>query len=162
MKSIWQNLRTWWAKLELPSFKIKKPHLSWSTQPATGWIAKVLSAIGMPTSLPKLNVSWYANGGFPAQGEMFIAREAGPELVGRIGGKSAVANNDQIVAGISAGVRNANDEVVSAVFAVAQQIITAINENGGDVYLDGSKVGQKTTEVQNRRNRMYGKALSNA
>lgn len=162
LKTIWNNLKSWWAKLELPAFKIKKPHLSWSTQPATGWIAKVLSAIGMPTSLPKLNVSWYANGGFPAQGEMFIAREAGPELVGRIGGKSAVANNDQIVAGISAGVRNANDEVVSAVFAVAQQIITAINENGGDVYLDGTKVGQKTTEVQNRRNRMYGKALSNA
>lgn len=106
--------------------------------------------------------SAYASGGFPSQGEMFIAREAGPEMVGRIGGKSAVANNDQIVAGISAGVRNANDEVVSAVFAVAQQIITAINENGGDVYLDGTKVGQKTTEVQNRRNRMYGKALSNA
>lgn len=162
LSNAWNNLRNWWAKLELPSFKIKKPHLTWSTQPATGWIAKVLSAIGMPTSLPKLNVKWYANGGFPDTGEMFIAREAGPELVGRIGGKSAVANNDQIVAGISAGVRNANDEVVSAVFAVAQQIITAINENGGDVYLDGAKVGQKTTEVQNRRNRMYGKALSNA
>ena len=162
LKRAWEELKSWWKGLELPEFKIKMPHLSWSTKPASGWMADILSAIGLPTSLPKLNVSWYANGGFPDMGEMFIAREAGPELVGRIGNKSAVANNDQIVAGISAGVRNANDEVVSAVFAVAQQIITAINENGGDVYLDGKKVGERTTDVQNRRNRMYNKSLSNA
>jgi len=111
-------------------------------------------------TIPKIPT--FAGGGFPSQGEMFIAREAGPELVGRIGSKSAVANNSQIVDGISAGVRNANEDVVNAVFAVAQQIIGAIRENGGDIYLDGSKVGQKTTEIQNRRNRMYGKALNNA
>lgn len=42
----------------------------------------------------------YASGGFPDHGQMFIAREAGPELVGTIGGRTAVANNDQIEAGI--------------------------------------------------------------
>ena len=31
----------------------------------------------------------YAAGGFPDVGEMFIAREAGPEMVGRIGNKTA-------------------------------------------------------------------------
>ena len=41
---------------------------------------------------------------------MFIAREAGPELVGTIGGQAAVANNDQIVEGIAAGVASANTE----------------------------------------------------
>lgn len=49
----------------------------------------------------------YASGGFPETGELFIAREAGPELVGRIQGKTAVANNDQIVSGISSGVYHA-------------------------------------------------------
>jgi len=49
----------------------------------------------------------FAAGGFPETGELFLAREAGPELVGRIHGKTAVANNDQIVAGISSGVFNA-------------------------------------------------------
>lgn len=39
----------------------------------------------------------YATGGFPDQGELFIAREAGAEMVGAIGRKTAVANNDQIV-----------------------------------------------------------------
>lgn len=42
----------------------------------------------------------FASGGFPDQGQMFIAREAGPELVGTIGGRTAVANNDQIISGI--------------------------------------------------------------
>ena len=41
---------------------------------------------------------------------MFIAREAGPELVGQIGNSTAVANNDQIVVGIENGVARANSE----------------------------------------------------
>lgn len=55
-------------------------------------------------SLPRFNLKWCANGGFPDMGEMFIARESGPELVGRMGNRSAVANNNQIIAGIRAGV----------------------------------------------------------
>ena len=55
-----------------------------------------------------------ASGGFPDVGEMFIARENGMnEMIGRIGSRSAVANNDQIVnsiqGGVEAGMRNAND-----------------------------------------------------
>lgn len=48
---------------------------------------------------------FFASGGFPDAGEIFVAREnASPEMVGRIGTRTAVANNDQIVAGIRAGV----------------------------------------------------------
>ena len=86
---------------------IKLPHFSWTSEPANGWIANILSALSLPTSLPKLNVSWYAKGGFPDTGEFFIARESGPELVGKIGNKTTVANNDQIIDGISQGVYNA-------------------------------------------------------
>ena len=47
----------------------------------------------------------FASGGFPDAGEVFVAREnSSPEMVGRIGARTAVANNDQIVAGIRAGV----------------------------------------------------------
>lgn len=49
----------------------------------------------------------YADGGFPTMGEMFIARENGPELVGSINGRTAVANNGEIVQGIAQGVYNA-------------------------------------------------------
>lgn len=58
----------------------------------------------MPTvTVPKM----YATGGYPKQGEMFMARENGAELVGCIGNKTAVANNDQIVEGIKSGVYEA-------------------------------------------------------
>ena len=40
-------------------------------------------------------------------GEFFVAREAGPEMVGTINGHTAVANNDQIVQGIKQGVYEA-------------------------------------------------------
>lgn len=53
------------------------------------------------------DITNYAVGGLPMSGEMFIAREAGPELVGTIGGNTAVVNNDQIVASVSAGVAQA-------------------------------------------------------
>lgn len=49
----------------------------------------------------------YANGGYPAKGSLFIANEAGPEMVGTIGGSTAVANNDDIVAAVSQGVASA-------------------------------------------------------
>lgn len=48
-----------------------------------------------------------ASGGFINTGELFVAREAGPEMVGQIGNRTAVANNDQIVQGIASGVAQA-------------------------------------------------------
>ena len=52
----------------------------------------------------------FANGGFPDEGQLFIARERGAEMVGSIGSRTAVANNDQIVKGIASGVASANGE----------------------------------------------------
>lgn len=51
-------------KFEWSLPKIKTPHISWTTKPASGWIAKTLDALGLPTSLPKMNVNWYAQGGW--------------------------------------------------------------------------------------------------
>lgn len=51
-----------------------------------------------------------ADGGFVSSGQLFVAREAGPEMVGTIGSNTAVANNDQIVAGIQSGVAQANEQ----------------------------------------------------
>jgi phage-related protein len=67
-------------------------------------------------------VSMYADGGMPSQGEMFIARESGAELVGSIGGRSAVMNNQQIVQAVSQGVASAVSSVMS-------------NDSGGNVIL---------------------------
>lgn len=54
----------------------------------------------------------FATGGFPTSGQMFVAREAGPELVGSIGSRTAVANNDQIVESVSRGVAQAVESVL--------------------------------------------------
>ena len=106
------------------------------------------------------SVKAYASGGFPDRGQLFIANEEAPELVGNIGRQTAVANNDQIVSGIASGVSEANEPLISAVYAAAQQVIRAV-EAGGDIYLDGYKVGQRVTSSQNRQNRVYGKTLQN-
>jgi hypothetical protein len=69
------------------------------------------NANGSTTTVGTLTtVSQKAVGGFVPAGELFIARESGPELVGRMGGNTAVANNDQIVAGIQSGVQAAQEE----------------------------------------------------
>lgn len=54
----------------------------------------------------------YAVGGLPNMGQMFVAREAGPELVGTLGNHTAVMNNDQIVSSVSYGVAQAVKEVI--------------------------------------------------
>lgn len=56
----------------------------------------------------QLSINGYKDGGFPVSGEMFVARENGlPEMVGRIGNRTSVANNGQIIEGIKAGVYEA-------------------------------------------------------
>ena len=52
----------------------------------------------------------FASGGFPDRGQLFIASESGPEMVGRIGRRTAVANKDQITNGIATAVYAANAE----------------------------------------------------
>lgn len=63
-------------------------------------------------------IQYMAEGGFVDEGQLFIAREAGAEMVGAMGRHTAVANNDQIVEGISAGVSIANDGVIAAIYAL--------------------------------------------
>ena len=83
----------------------------------------------------------YAIGGYPASGEMFIARENGiPEMVGSIGGRTAVANNDQIVQAVSLGVYNAVVDAMGKTSGGSQPIT---------VQIDGREV---FTAVRNQNN----------
>lgn len=102
---------------------------------------------GQVINLGLLRFAPYAEGGFPDVGEMFIAREAGPELVGSIGNRTAVANNDQIVEGISAGVYNA---MVSANSESSNYIV--VNVGNKKLY------SGFTNGVRSENNR-YGKAV---
>ena len=83
-----------------------------------------------------------AQGGIVDAGQMFIAREAGPELVGNIGNKTAVANNDQIISGIESGVYRAM-VAANSTNKGSSQTIRIINEIDGDV------VGEKVIQYHN-------------
>lgn len=69
----------------------------------------------VPNSLTSVLIKGFASGGYPNTGELFMARENGiNEMVGRIGNRSSVANNDQIVASIQGGVEAAMMNVMMA------------------------------------------------
>lgn len=105
-----------------------------------GWIEHVLEGFGIMQGIRSrvaqaeangsIYLQGFATGGFPDEGQLFMAREAGPELVGTMGGHTAVANNDQIVDGIRQGVY----EAVSA----------AMSQGNGEtvvrVYLDSREI----------------------
>lgn len=97
------------------------------------------SVIAGSNGTASITFSAYAAGGFPAEGEMFVAREAGPELVGSIGNRTAVANNDQIVDAVSQGVYSA--------------VVQAMSQSGGNQVVE-AKVNDKVLfEVVVNRNR---------
>lgn len=127
-KDMWNSFLEWWNGLKLPELDFKMPHFSWGTQDAKGTLKTVMDFLNIPAKIPKLNVSWYAKGGFPTEGEMFVAREAGPEMVGSIGGRTAVANNDQIVESVSRGVY--------------QAVVAAMGSSRGDQVVE-AKVNDK-------------------
>lgn len=74
------------------------------------------------TKVTELKIPRLAEGGMVNEGQMFVAREAGPELVGSIGNRSAVVNNDQIVSSVSKGVYQA---VVQAMGQSGNQTVEA-------------------------------------
>lgn len=106
----------------MKSIKIPKLDVSLGSQ--------TKSIFGKEISVPKLDVKWYAGGGFPSTGEMFIANEDGPELIGRMGNRTAVANTDQIVDGITRGVSVANAEEV-ALLKQQNSLLQAILQKTG-------------------------------
>lgn len=79
--------------------------------------------IGNGSSVQISPVSAYASGGYPTTGEMFLANEAGPELVGRIGNKTAVANNDQITEGISSAVQSGMSSSLSPLISSIKSLV---------------------------------------
>lgn len=91
--SIIQNFANGFSSVHIPM-----PHIGWD------WTGGSIRIGNFSFSLPRFNLQWYAKGGFPEMGQLFIANEAGPEMVGKMGSRNAVANNNQIVDGIKNGV----------------------------------------------------------
>ena len=127
---------------KLPDLKLPHFNVSWND-------------IGMGVSLPSIGIDWYAKGGFPDIGQLFVARESGPEMVGTMGGRTAVANNDQIVEGIS-------DGVFDAVYDAMRRIMSELNDGGGDTVLmvDSEELARACNRGNARLDRRFNPTIS--
>ena len=100
----------------------------------------------------KIKLPHFAMGGFPEDG-LFMANHT--EMVGRFSnGKTAVANNAEIVSGIRAGVYD----------AVSMAMARPSGNDGGyianTIILDGEVVARAITKAQNKQNMRYSPQMS--
>lgn len=98
----------------------------------------------VPPKVPKFSIDWYAKGGYPNAGDLFVANEAGPELVGRAGNRNLVANNNQIIQGIANGV-------TTAMYPMISSVVQAMGNRSGEQMkvtfeLNGRKFAEGTIE----------------
>ena len=145
LKNTWETVKNWWNNTVgawIENAKAKIVGFFTGGQSSADSAAQSAASGGRQGSG---RIGKFASGGFVTSGQLFYARESGPELVGSIGGRSAVANNDQIVEAVSNGVYNA-----------IAPLMSGMRNGDTHIYLDGKEI----TAGQNRRNRMYGAALS--
>lgn len=108
------------------------------------------------------NITKYASGGMPNMGQLFVAREKGPELVSTLKGHTAVMNNDQIVASVSQGVSDAVYNVMTPVLTSLVSSINRMNSSGTPLYVEGVSEGDIVKITQNANSdykKRYGKPL---
>lgn len=123
----------------------------------TFWITGI--SLGYISQVKVDRIQYMADGGFVDEGQLFIARESGAEMVGAMGRRTAVANNDQIVEGISAGVSVANDGVIAAIYA----LMNIIEDKDLSVSIGDDVIGRSYDRYsRNRGVRVNSGAFSNA
>lgn len=89
----------------------------------------------------------YASGGFPTTGSLFFANEAGAELVGTIGGRTAVASNNEIT-GIREAVLesgNQESELLARLVTITQALL-----DKEPVVIDDRNIARMATSGQGR------------
>ena len=132
--------------------------LNANTSDVKAAIANAASRIVSSTDQIRINIyntysmggMGFASGGFPEPSQLFYAREGGaPELVGQMGSRTAVANNDQIVEGIRAGVADANTQQ-NALLAEQNELLRGILAKTG-VILDGKQLLHSVERAERRR-----------
>lgn len=110
-------------------------------------MGKAAEALGLAG---KIVFGGYAAGGFPDLGQIFIAREKGPELVGTMNGRNAVANNNQIIAGIEGGVARGMAAVMSMFSGGESKSDRTVIENHIHVEMNGREIAEAIDEVKSK------------
>lgn len=105
------------------------------------------------TYMPQITVpriEYMASGGFVDEGQLFVAREAGAEMVGAMGRRTAVANNEQITEGIARATVEANGEQ-NALLREQNELLRAILEKDTSTRLDGKTLLKSTEKAARQR-----------
>lgn len=150
-----ESFSSFLGKLQLPTLQIdteiNTTVNSTALDSAKEKLASLTTAFGNVFST--LGIQTFATGGLVDAGQVFIAREKGPELVGSMGNSTAVANNFQIVEGIKQGVYDA--------------VISAMGSNGSSqgedivVQIDGKQVFKAVQKQANNYTAQTGQSAFN-
>ena len=148
-------MKDWIGSTTVDSYLNLKKGDTWVNVPESKTVTitvDIKKGTGVGDSIKKtlhddFGIDLWAGGGFPTVGQLFIAREAGAELVGNIGGRTAVANNEQIVAGIATGVRDANSPVVDAI----NTLIGVVAEKEMSVNVGDDEIGRANERYTRKR-----------
>ena len=141
IQNAWNSFKRWWDDLGLEFPHIDTPHF------------KIDGEFSLaPPKVPKVSIDWYANGGFPGKGQLFVANEVGPEMVGTMDGRTAVANQQEITQGIA-----------NAVYpAVYNAVVAAMSEANNNVNItlqgDADKLFTMVQDKANNYTNMTGQA----
>lgn len=141
IQNAWNSFKQWWNDLGLEFPHIDTPHF------------KIDGEFSLaPPKVPKVSIDWYANGGFPGKGQLFVANEVGPEMVGTMDGRTAVANQQEITQGIA-----------NAVYpAVYNAVVAAMSEANNNVNItlqgDADKLFTMVQDKANSYTNMTGQA----
>lgn len=147
IKSKWDTFKSWWNNLKLSFPKIKVPHFEITFETKT--------ILGQEFKYPKkFDVKYYASGGFPEAGSFFWAGEKGiPEMLGTVGGKTAVAGGAEIT-GIKDEIRNtANEEI--ALLRQQNALLQALLQK--DVSITTNDIGKAAQTYSREYMRRTGK-----
>lgn len=121
IQNAWNSFKQWWNDLGLEFPHIDTPHF------------KIDGEFSLaPPKVPKVSIDWYANGGFPGKGQLFVANEVGPEMVGTMDGRTAVANQQEITQGIANAVYPAVYNAVRAAMAESSDNINVTLQGDAD------------------------------
>lgn len=141
IQNAWNSFKQWWNDLGLEFPHIDTPHF------------KIDGEFSLaPPRVPKVSIDWYANGGFPNKGQLFVANEVAPEMVGTMDGRTAVANQQEITTGIA-----------NAVYpAVYNAVVAAMSEANNNVNItlqgDADKLFTMVQDKANNYTNMTGQA----
>ena len=128
-------------------------------EPGKFFVGKLLSGVGgtingvfdfIGNAIISIDIPFFASGGFPDAGDIFVANEAGPELIGTIGGKTAVGGGEEIT-----GIRDAvydTGEAQASLLSSAVELLRIIAEKDTSISLDGREL----VDAMNNRNSRNG------